>query len=83
MCCPRTFYFPPFWALDTEIYTPLVCPPAKAQSRDMSTLRAFGRLKPGVSWEQAAVDMRTIARSLAQEYPRSNAERKRSSDAPA
>jgi predicted lysophospholipase L1 biosynthesis ABC-type transport system permease subunit len=50
-------------------------PPAKAQSRDMSTLRAFGRLKPGVAWEQAAVDMRTIARSLAQEYPRSNAEK--------
>ena len=72
---PENFYFPPFWALDTEIYTPLVWPPAKAQSRDMSTLRAFGRLKPGVAWEQAAVDMRTIARSLAQEYPRSNAER--------
>ena len=66
---PENFYFPPFWALDTEIYTPLMWPPAKAQSRDMSTLRAFGRLKPGVAWEQAAVDMRTIARSLAQEYP--------------
>ncbi len=72
---PENFYFPPFWALDTEIYTPLVWPPAKAQSRDMSTLRAFGRLKPGVAWEQAAVDMRTIARSLAQEYPGSNAEK--------
>ena len=28
-----------------------------------------------MAWEQAAVDMRTIARSLAQEYPRSNAEK--------
>ena len=46
---PENFYFPPFWALDTEIYTPLMWPPAKAQSRDMSTLRAFGRLKPGRS----------------------------------
>ena len=72
---PESFYFPPFWALDAEIYTPLVWPPAKAQSRDMSTLRAFGRLKPGVTWAQAAADMRTIARSLAREYPRSNAEK--------
>jgi predicted permease len=72
---PESFYFPPFWALDAEIYTPLVFPPEKAQNRDMSTLRVFGRLKPGVAWEQATADMRAIARSLAREYPRSNAEK--------
>jgi predicted permease len=72
---PESFYFPPFWALDAEIYTPLVFPPQKAQDRDMSTLRVFGRLKPGVAWEQASADMRAIAHDLALEYPRSNAEK--------
>ena len=72
---PESFYFPPFWALDAEIYTPLVFPPQKAQDRDMSTLRVFGRLRPGVEWTQASGDMRAIARNLAREYPRSNAEK--------
>src|SRR5260370_33108744 len=40
----------------------------------MSTLRLFARLKPGVDWVQASGDMRVIARNLAREYPRSNAE---------
>ena len=47
---PERFYFPPFWALDAEIYTPFVWPPAKAHDRDASTLRTFARLKPGVTW---------------------------------
>ena len=54
----------PFWALDAEIYTPLVFPPDKAHNRDMSTLRVFGRLKPGVAWAQAAEDMRAILLEL-------------------
>jgi putative ABC transport system permease protein len=72
---PETFYFPPFWALDAEIYTPLAFPPQKAQDRDMSTLRVFARLRPGVEWTQASGDVRAIARNLAREYPRSNAEK--------
>jgi putative ABC transport system permease protein len=72
---PESFYFPPFWALDAEIYSPLGFTPAQAQNREMSTLRVFGRLKPGVAWEQAAGDMRAIARALARDYPRSNAEK--------
>ena len=70
---PERFYFPPFWALDAEIYTPLVWPPAKAHNRDGSTLRTFARLKPGVTWPQAAAEMRGIARQLAAEFPRTNA----------
>jgi putative ABC transport system permease protein len=72
---PENFYFPPFWALDAEIYTPLVFPPQKMNDRDMSTLRVFARLKPGVEWTQASGDTRAIARNLAREYPRSNAEK--------
>ena len=72
---PESFYFPPFWALDAEIYTPLGFTTAQVHNREMSTLRVFGRLKPGVAWEQAAGDMRAVARELAREYPRSNAEK--------
>ena len=72
---PERFYFPPFWALDAEIYTPLQWTPAQAQSRTMSTLRVFGRLKPGVSWEQAASDMRRIAAEMAHEFPATNEEK--------
>jgi putative ABC transport system permease protein len=72
---PESFYFPPFWALDAEIYTPLVFPPQKTKDREMSTLRVFARLKPGTTWAQASGDMRFIARDLAREYPRSNAEK--------
>jgi putative ABC transport system permease protein len=70
---PESFYFPPFWAPDAEIYTPLIFSPAKTHDRETSTLRTFGRLKPGVTWEQAAADVRGVARHLASEYPRTNA----------
>jgi predicted permease len=36
-------------------------------------LRAVGRLKPGVSREQAQADMNSVAAQLAQTYPKSNA----------
>jgi putative ABC transport system permease protein len=71
---PEGFYFPPFWASKAEIYVPLAFTPAKAQDRRISTLRTFGRLKPGVTIPQARADMQGIARRLAQDYPRSNAE---------
>jgi putative ABC transport system permease protein len=70
---PEGFYFPPFWASDAEIYTPLQWTAAKANSRDGSTLRTFGRLREGVSWAQAAADTRGIASQLAAEHPESNA----------
>ena len=70
---PEGFYFPPFWAPDAEIYTPIVLTAAKAHDRNASTLRTFGRLRQGVSWNQAAAEMRSIAAQLAAEYPRSNA----------
>jgi putative ABC transport system permease protein len=72
---PEGFYFPPFWGGRTEIYTPLQLPPAKAQNRQMSTLRIFARLSPGITWEQAKAEVAGIARNLAAEYPNSNAEK--------
>src|SRR5262249_34211367 len=53
---PAGFYFPPFWGGQTEIYTPLIMTPARAQDRRMSTLRLFGRLQTGATWEQAQQD---------------------------
>jgi putative ABC transport system permease protein len=66
---PGSFYFPPFWASDTEIYTPIAWTPAQAQDRAMSTLRTFARLKSGVTWDLARDDVRSVARQLEQEYP--------------
>jgi len=72
---PAGFYFPPFWGGRTEIFTPLVFPPAKAQNRQMSTLRTFARLAPATTWEQAKAEVAGIARRLAAEYPNTNAEK--------
>ena len=65
---PDSFYFPPFWGRDTEIYTPISWTPAKAQDRETSTLRTFARLKTGVAWEQARSDVRDVAGQLEREY---------------
>src|SRR5215831_12455498 len=72
---PEGFYFPPFWGGQTEICTPLIFTPGKAQDRKMSTLRLFARLKDGASWEQARQDVSAIARRLADTYPNTNAEK--------
>jgi putative ABC transport system permease protein len=72
---PESFYFPPFWGARTEICTPLIFSPAKAQDRRMSTLRVFARLAPAVTWEQAGAEVAAIGRRLAEEYPKSNAEK--------
>jgi predicted permease len=72
---PEGFYFPPFWGGRTEIYTPLIWTPAKAQDRMMSTLRIFGRLRPDAGWEQSRSEIAAIAHRLAAAYPKTNAEK--------
>ena len=47
---PKGFYFPPFWGARTEIYTPLMFPPAKAQDRQAARcgfLRGWPRERLG------------------------------------
>lgn len=69
---PRGFYFPPFWATEAEIYTTPAFGPERAQDRVLSSLRAFGRLKPGVSIESARADLKAIAARAALAHPRTN-----------
>jgi putative ABC transport system permease protein len=75
---PAGFAFPPnepfiqFWttiAADREAPsggTPLT------EQRGLNLLRALGRLKPGVSIEQARADLDLIAAALAKQYPHTN-----------
>jgi len=70
---PREFVFP--W-LDAEIVVPLKMDiDGRRTDRDTNFLRAFARLKPGVTREQAQADLATIAAQLQQEYPEANAKK--------
>jgi putative ABC transport system permease protein len=54
-----------------ELWTPIALDPAKA-ARDFHYLIPVGRLKPGVTLEQARAEMGGIARNIERAYPKSN-----------
>lgn len=66
---PRGFRFPPFWAVQADFWTPLTFTPEE-RNRNARFLRAFARLLPGVTVEQAQSEMDAIARRIEQENPR-------------
>ena len=66
---PEGFSFP---SRQTEIWVPLAMDQAKA-SRGGHFLAVVGRLKPGVSTEQAGAEMKTISERLAVQYPQNSA----------
>jgi len=68
---PADFQFAPFWATQTELWTPLNLA-ARANDRGGQSLRVFARLKPGVTRDQAQAETATIFRRLEQEYPAAN-----------
>ncbi len=68
---PKDFKFAPFWATNAEFWTPLAFGDRVTQ-RGGSSLRLFGRLKSGVTLEQARAEMATITALLEQQYPGSN-----------
>ncbi len=70
---PRGFYFPPFWAAKASIFAVSRYRAGEGGGRGPGFLRLFARLKPGVSYNQAQVEVSTISRRLALEYPRTNA----------
>jgi putative ABC transport system permease protein len=51
-----------------DIYTPLIIDRAK-EIRLSHTIQTFGRLKPGLSQEQAQAEMDTVSRSMGQQCP--------------
>ena len=58
---------------ETELWTPLSFDSSEMKVRRFHFLRAFGRLKPGVTLQQAQADVDAIAIGLEKEYPNSNA----------
>jgi putative ABC transport system permease protein len=65
---PPGFAFQEF----SQLWTPLVVKEPESQ-RGSYTYAGVARLKPGVTVEQARVEMSTIAERIAQEHPRANA----------
>jgi putative ABC transport system permease protein len=66
---PPDFYFP---SRTAEFWRPIALNPADAP-RGAHFLGVIGRLKPGVSQEQAGVEMKNISERLAKEYPQNSA----------
>ncbi len=57
---------------DFELWTPLFLPRSEIQSRFVFNCRSIGRLKPGVTVQQAQAEMSAIMRRLADQYPATN-----------
>jgi putative ABC transport system permease protein len=68
---PARFQFP---SSDDELWVPIAFTAQQAANRNRHYLQVVGRLKPGVSLEQAQTEMSTIAARLQQQYPESNAD---------
>jgi putative ABC transport system permease protein len=68
---PPGFRFVPYWAADAQVAAPLVLD-ARRTDRKGASLRAFGRLAPGVTLAQARRQLASIAARLEQEYPGTN-----------
>ena len=56
-----------------ELWRPMAMSSQMAQNREGKWLKVAGRLKTGVSLEQAAAAMDTISERLAESYPKTNA----------
>ena len=61
-----------FLEVDEEIWAPQALTEDLRQQRKATYLNVIGRLKPGVTLEQARADMAGIARNLGVEYPATN-----------
>jgi predicted permease len=68
---PATFFFP---TREVQMWTALVLRDDAFANRANSYLEAVGRLKPGVTFEQARADLTLIADRLRRDYPETNAE---------
>ena len=62
---PASFAFP---EKKTELWIPLALTPQRKQARTLISFKAVGRLKPGVTMEQASAGMGPIAKRIDDEY---------------
>jgi predicted permease len=68
---PRAFYFP---TREVQVWTALTLREADFENRTNTFIEAVGRLRPGVTFEQARTELVTLADQLAREYPETNEE---------
>ena len=68
---PGGFYFP---TRETQLWTALAFRQEDFANRTASYIEAVGRLKQGVTFEQARAELELIADRLAREYPQTNEE---------
>jgi putative ABC transport system permease protein len=68
---PRAFYFP---TREVQVWTALTLREADFENRTNTFIEAVGRLRPGVTFEQARTELVTLADQLARDYPETNEE---------
>jgi len=68
---PPTFYFP---TREKQLWTALMLRGEDFADRTNSYIEAVGRLKPGVTFEEARTELQSLAARLARDYPETNAE---------
>jgi putative ABC transport system permease protein len=68
---PPSFRFAPFWATKAELWAPLSLAD-RATMRSGNSLRVFGRMKDGVTLQQARAEIATITGRLEQQFPGTN-----------
>src|SRR4051812_28450155 len=69
---PRSVQLPSFGNWRDQIWVPLAFTAEEAASRGNHYLEVIGRMKAGVTLEQARAEMATIMARLAQQYPEDN-----------
>jgi putative ABC transport system permease protein len=68
---PEGFHSPAMWPRMPEVWVPIGQDPNVGR-RDARMLRVLGRLKPGVTVEQARAELDAVASALGTEYPATN-----------
>jgi predicted permease len=68
---PASFQFAPFWATRAQLWAPMSLA-ARAANRGGQSMRGFARLRPGVTLEQARVDLAAVTARLEQQFPGTN-----------
>jgi len=69
---PRSFDFP----MATDVWTPMGLKPEQRSSHSAQILQSIARLKPGLTVEQADVEINGIAARLEKSYPETNKNRR-------